>query len=339
MADDDARPTPPHDTAPPVPRLELKAALLLGLFALLLAGSVLYLMYARGAFEPVQRAVLIADDAEGVMVGMDITFAGFPIGRVRRIELGADGTARIVVDVPRRDAHWLRTSSVFTLVRSVVGGTAIKAYSGVLSDPPLPDGAERRVLAGDATAEIPRLLSDARVLIGNLTALTASDSALGGTLGNMHSVTERLKGKQGALGVLLGNEEDARKVITTLERTNTLLARLDGVARKVDGLAARVDGTVARADQQLLGQGGLLPETRAAIVQLNGLLAEARGTLKKADAVMADAQVIAANTRTATTDLGALRAEVEASLRKVELLVDEINRKWPFARDSELKLK
>jgi len=63
---------------------------------------------------------------------------------VRRIELGRDGTARIIIDVPSRDAHWLRESSVFTLVRGLVGNTSIKAFSGVLTDPPLPDGAERR---------------------------------------------------------------------------------------------------------------------------------------------------------------------------------------------------
>ncbi len=41
----------------------------------------------------------------------------------------------------------------------------------------------------------------------------------------------------------------------------------------------------------------------------------------------------------AVTYLGALRAEVEASLRKVEQLVNEVNRLWPFARDTELKLR
>ena len=41
---------------------------------------------------------------------------------------------------------------------------------------------------------------------------------------------------------------------------------------------------------------------------------------------------------TDTTDLGALRAEVESNLRKVESLVNEINRKWPFARNTELQL-
>ena len=33
-----------------------------------------------------------------------------------------------------------------------------------------------------------------------------------------------------------------------------------------------------------------------------------------------------------------LRAEVDASLRKVTGLIDEINRKWPFSRDSEIRL-
>ena len=53
---------------------------------------------------------------------------------------------------------------------------------------------------------------------------------------------------------------------------------------------------------------------------------------------MVDAQAVASNAKDATSDLGALRGDVEASLRKVEGLVTEINRKWPFARDAEMKL-
>lgn len=322
--------TPP--AAPPTAHLEFKAALLLILLVALLAGTALYVLYARGAFEATQRLVLIAEDSEGVQPGMDVTFSGFPIGRVRRIELAADGNARILVDVPKKDAHWLRESSVFTLVRGLVGNVNIRAYSGVLSDPPLPDGAERKVLAGDATAEIPRLVSAARDLVQNLTALSSADSALSGTLGNVQAATERLKGRHGALGVLLGNDEDAKKLLLALDRTNTLLAR-------VDALAARVDGVLAKADAQVFGADGLLPETKAAIVQLNALLGDARGTLHKADALLVEAQAVAANAKVATADLGALRAEVESSLRKIEHLVNEINRRWPFARDTELKLR
>lgn len=146
----------------PVAHLERKAAALLLFTLVLIIGSGLYLLYARGVFEPTQQLVLTAEDSEGVVAGMDMTFSGFPIGRVRSTELAEDGDVRILIDVPRKDAHWLRESSVFTLVRGIVGGTTIKAYSGILTDPPLPDGAVRPVLRGDATAEIPQLMSAAR---------------------------------------------------------------------------------------------------------------------------------------------------------------------------------
>ena len=324
-------PAAPPETSP-VAHLEFKAAVLLLLLVLLLVGSVVYVMYARGVFEATQRLVLLADDSEGVTVGMDMTFSGFPIGRVRRIELAEDGAARILIDVPKKDARWLRESSVFTLVRGLVGNVNIRAYSGVLGDPPLPDGAVRRVLVGDATAEIPQLVAATRDLVRNLSALSSADSALTAALGNVQAATERLKGRHGALGVLLGNDEDAKKLVALLDRTNALLAR-------VDGLAARVDSMVAKADVQVFGPDGVMPETRAAIVQLNGALADARNTLKQADKLLAEAQAVAGNARVASADLGALRAEVESSLRKVEQLVNEIGRKWPFARDTELKLR
>jgi phospholipid/cholesterol/gamma-HCH transport system substrate-binding protein len=325
------KPADPREP-PQAAHLEFKAALLLALLVLLLAGSVLYVMYARGAFEETQRLVLVADDSEGVRVGMDMTFSGFPIGRVRRIELAEDGAARILIDVPKKDARWLRESSVFTLVRGLVGNVAIRAYSGIMSDPPLPDGAVRRVLVGDATAEIPRLVSATSELVQNLTTMSGADSALNGALADVRAATRRLQGRHGALGVLLGNDDDANKLLAALDRTNALLAR-------VDGLAARVDGVAAKAEAQVFGAGGLVPESRAAAVQLNAMLTDTRATLRRADALLAEAQAVAANARVASEDLGVLRAEVDASLRKVERLVDEINRKWPLARDTELKLR
>jgi phospholipid/cholesterol/gamma-HCH transport system substrate-binding protein len=47
---------------------------------------------------------------------------------------------------------------------------------------------------------------------------------------------------------------------------------------------------------------------------------------------------VSGNAKAATADLASLRAEVDASLRKVSSLIDEINRKWPFQRDSEIRL-
>ncbi|GAB4176563.1 MAG: hypothetical protein OHK0026_09530 [Rhodocyclaceae bacterium] len=294
----------------------------------LVCGSALYVLYARGVFESTQRLVLVADDSEGVVAGMDLTFAGFPIGRVRRIELAEDGKARILIDVAARDAHWLRTSSIFTLAHGLVGGASIRAYSGVMEDPPLPDGAVRTVLQGDVAAEIHKAASAARDLIENLNVLTGSDGAAAITLANLQTLTarlnEKLNGPGGALTVLFGSEAEARKLAVAVDRTNALLARLDAIA--------------AKADTQVFGEGGVMPETRAAVVSLGALLGDARASLKKVDALLIDAQAVGGNLKEATLDLGVLRGEVETSLRKIDGLINEINRKWPFARDTEIRL-
>jgi phospholipid/cholesterol/gamma-HCH transport system substrate-binding protein len=81
-----------------------------------------------------------------------------------------------------------------------------------------------------------------------------------------------------------------------------------------------------------------MDESEAAISQVNELLSAVRTSLKSVDVVLAQAQVIGSNAEVASTDLVVLREQVEASLRKVEHLVNEINRKWPLSRDTELKL-
>ena len=308
----------------PVAHLERKAAALLLLTSALVLGALLYLMYARGVFEPTQTLVLTADDSDGVVVGMDMTFSGFPIGRVHKIELAQDGMVRILIDVQSKDAHWLRESSVFTLVKGIVGGTTIKAYSGILTDPPLPPDAERPVLRGDATAEIPQIMASAKELLANLSQMTSSDSSLGQSLSHIQTLSDKMQGPNGVLGAVMGNEADARRVGQVLERAEQLLARMDRV--------------VQRADKQVFDADGVMPQVKLTVLELNGLLADARQSLKKMDAVLVEAQGIGSNVNSATRDLGQLRTEVEANLRKIEAMMTDLQRKWPFARQPELQL-
>lgn len=328
----------PQRSEEPVRNVALKATLLLVFTFGLLAAFVGYVLYARGTFEETQRLVLMADNAEGVSVGSDLTFSGFPVGRVQRIELARTGQARIEIDVPRSQLQWLRASSVFTLERGLVGGARLRAFTGDLDAAPLPDGAVRPVLRGDTTDELPALVASVKRLVENVERMTAQDSDVNRGLEGLRTMTDRMSGRYGMLTALLGSEEEAKKVIDAIGRVNGVLASLESVARRLDGLAQRVDGTVARADERLLGAGGVVDETQRAVQQVNAMLGEARESLKKLDALLADGQGIARDTRAATTDLQALRAEVEASLRKASQLVDEINRKWPFKRDAELRL-
>jgi phospholipid/cholesterol/gamma-HCH transport system substrate-binding protein len=306
------------DQTPDEPaHVETKAVILLLLMGALIVAFVMYVMYARGVFEPTQRLILETDNSEGVAPGSDLSFAGFPIGRVSQVELAPDGKVRILVDVPRKDAKWLRVSSVFTLERSLVGETRLRAYSGVLTDPPLPPGSSRTVLRGDVTEQIPRMVASARELLENLVTMTASGSHIDATLANVDTVTGRMAGRYGVLGGALGGDEEAKRLMQTLDRVNVILAK---------------------ADQRVFGKQGVMDDTQDAIRQLNGVLSDARATLQKVDTVLVEAQGVAANARGATNDLGTLRGEVEASLRKVNRLVEELNRKWPFAHQTEIKL-
>ena len=331
----------PEPQAPRVPAasrwsvrsLEFRAVLLLLFMSLLVVFSGGYLLWIRGAFEATQHLYLTTDDSEGVVVGMDMTFSGFPVGRVSRIELADQGQVRIQVDVPVKSARWLRVSSVYTLERGLVGAARLRAFSGILDDPPLPPDAERVVLRGDVSAEIPKMVADARDVLQNVNQLTAVESALSGALGEVRAFTQRLNSNQGGLmAAMTGNAADAKRVSDLLSQTNQLVKNLDSVA-------VRVDGVVRRADQQVLGQDGLVTDAQTAVRQLNTLLQDARQAVVQVDAVLKEVQGVASNTREATTDLKDLRGDVESSLRKIDALITELNRKWPFApKDKEVTL-
>ncbi len=57
---------------------------------------------------------------------------------------------------------------------------------------------------------------------------------------------EKLNGESGAVEVLLGTPENARKTVEMLDRANQLLARMDSVVR--------------RADQQVFDADGVMPK-------------------------------------------------------------------------------
>ncbi|MEO8158585.1 MAG: MlaD family protein [Betaproteobacteria bacterium] len=319
--------------------LGVKVGAVLTLIPVIAVGLLLYSLYARGMFDRTQALTLSASDAEGVVVGMPIMFSGFPIGQVSGMALDELGRVRIDVRIKEKEARWLRTSSVFSLEKPILGGAKIKAVSAKMQDPQLPPGSERPLAAKDAAQDIPQVIARASSILQNIDEIIRPDSSFNQTLGHLKSVTERMAGEYGVLGGMTGSPEQAKKVLDTVDGVNALVASLKGVT-------ARADGVLAKTDDRMFSEGGVMDEAKKSVVQLNAILGEARDSLKKADAVLATAQTTAvefkgaaSNVKEATTDLGALRVEVDDSIRKVNGLIDEINRKWPFARKTtEIKL-
>ncbi len=317
--------------APLIKNLELKVGLLLGVTAFITLGFIGYLLYARGVFEPSQKLTLTADNADGVSIGMPVTFSGFPIGQVQRMTLTDSGQVHLVIDLPEKNLRWLRTTSVFTLEKPIVGAAKIKAYTANLKDPPLPADSERELFTGDTAQEIPVLVARLKGILENVETMTAAGSSINQSLSHVSTLTKRMTGEYGVMEGMLGSPENARKVVNSIDHANSLIKSLNGVS-------LRVDSTLAKADQRLFGQDGVMDEAQRSMKQVNGILGDARESLKKADAILANAQGISADIKGATTDLGTLRTEVDDSLTKVNHLINEVNRKWPFARDAEVKL-
>ncbi|KKW68915.1 hypothetical protein AAV94_02535 [Lampropedia cohaerens] len=312
---------------PPSRLLHVKAMALMLLTVVLTIGAVLYVFYARGAFEDKQELVLIAEDSEGIAIGMDLTFSGFPIGSVRRIELADDGSVRIHVDLLARQAHRLRESSIFTMVRNILGATSLKAYTSEWDDPPLPDGAERVVLFGDASAEIPQLMASARSLLNNLTDLTSGSSDLAQSLQQLNALGSRLGEAAtdgGALRLLLGEGPELAAVQSALRRTDTLLRTLNTLARN--------------ADHQVFSQSGLMGDAQASLRALTQLLHDTRQSLQQVDAILRDAKTISGNVSESTQDLAQLRTTVERNLRQLDTIMDQLQNTWPFTQDHRLTL-
>jgi phospholipid/cholesterol/gamma-HCH transport system substrate-binding protein len=299
-----------------------------GLFAaasLLLAGVfIVYLLHARGFFDKTFHLQLAAASADGVAPGVPVVFSGIEIGSVTALGLNENGGIIIRTEFLGRNARWLKENSSFTLDKPIVGGAKIRVDSPDLSAPSLPDNATMLLLTSDISKEIPALVERVKAILANVEHLTRKDGEINATLANVKTVTGRMTGEYGVLEGVLGSPEKARAVTDSLDKTRALVTRLDAIA--------------AKTDQWLFADQGIAAQTRESLAQVRLMLGDAQSSLKKADAVMANAVDISANVKDGTQDIAQLRAEIDDAVRKASDLVNEINKKWPFARNPEVKL-
>ena len=312
-------------------KLHFKVGLFAAASLFLGAVFVAYLLHARGFFENTYRLQLAAASADGVAPGVPLVFSGIEIGQVATLGLNDNGGIIIRVELLERNAKWLRENSTFTLDKPIVGGAKIRVDSPNLNAPALPENSTMLLLTADISKEIPVLVERVKAILANVEHLTRKDGEVNDTLANLKTMTGRMTGEYGMLEGILGSPEKARAVTDSLDKTRALIIKLDGLALRMDGMAIK-------ADKWLFATDGVAEQTRDALDQVKLMLADAQSSLKKADALMTNAVAISADVKEGTQDIVKLRTEIDDAVRKASALVNEINKKWPFARNPEVKL-
>lgn len=305
-------------------KLHFKVGLFAAASLVLAAVFIAYLLHARGFFEKTFHLQLAATSADGVAPGVPVVFSGIEIGRVTTLGLNENGGIIIHTEFLGRNAKWLKENSTFTLDKPIVGGAKIRVDSPDLRAPALPDNATMLLLTSDISKEIPALVERVKAILANVEYLTRKDGEINATLANVKTVTGRMTGEYGVLEGMLGSPEKARAVTDSLDKIRALITKLDAMT--------------AKTDQWLFAQDGMAEQTKASLAQVRLMLNDAQSSLKKADAVMANAVEISANVKDGTQDIAKLRAEIDDAVRKANGLINEINKKWPFAREPEVKL-
>lgn len=300
-------------------KLHFKVGLFAAASLLLAAIFIVYLLHARGFFEKTFHLQLAAASADGVAPGVPVVFSGIEIGRVTTLGLNENGGIIIHTEFLGRNAKWLKENSTFTLDKPIVGGAKIRVDSPDLGAPALPHNATMLLLTSDISKEIPALVERVKAILANVEYLTRKDGDINVTLANVKTVTGRMTGEYGILEGVLGSPEKARALTDSLDKTRALITKLDGLA--------------AKADQWLFAEKGVAAQTRESLAQIRLMLNDAQSSLKKADALMTNAVEISANVKDGTQDLAQLRTEIDDAVRKANDLINEINKKWPFARE------
>ncbi|MEW5908769.1 MAG: MlaD family protein [Thermodesulfobacteriota bacterium] len=309
----------------------MKVGLLLTLVAGITVAFLIYVLFTHGVFEQSGTVVLVSSDAEGINVGMPVTFSGFPVAKVSRIRLSENGEAHIEIRVPEKNGRWLREGSLFILEKPLVGAAKIKVFTGNFENPKLQEGSKQNLIIGDASAEIPDLIERVKRILVQIDTLVDKDSSFNQILLKIETLFGKMTGEYGILEGILGSRERARQVTASLEQ-------LDSIFKSIEEMSGKGNLLLEKADTQVFGKEGILALADRSMGDIRDLLLDLRGILKKTEAVLDDAKGITSDFKKSTTDIDQLRTEIENNMRQIEHLIDDVKKYFPLSESPEIRL-
>lgn len=203
---------------------------------------------------------------DGLQVDAHVTMAGLKVGKVHSIDLLPDKTARVTMSVELRYQSLVRTDSVATLAKPIIGATVVDISIGTPTLPQVNDGGSIRLLVrpdlGEVVAELPAKLERVDRALDNLVAITDMTRAS----------VQRMTKADGPLDAALA---DAK---TSAQNVRIASESLKAVMGDVRGLAAA--GTMAAGQAQ-----DVLRDVRSFTVRAGDMGESLQRTLANTEAI------------------------------------------------------
>jgi phospholipid/cholesterol/gamma-HCH transport system substrate-binding protein len=256
---------------------------------------------------------------------MPVFFAGFRIGRVDQLELNDQGLVIIKIKVPRRHVKWIRTNSVFSLYKPLIGSPRLIISTENLASPILPeDKVLELVVVNDINEaikqltpiieEVGKIVSHIETITGNLADPKGSVNMI---LRNAEQVTANFKDKKSIADMALGDPETVKSLHESVKKIRDILTKLDTMAGKTD--------------VELYGKDGVLPLVRS-------VLADVLVKLKKLDKALENVTQVTSDAAASTKDLHLLRNDIDATIQSIGQTVKDLDRIIPLKKEKEIKL-
>jgi phospholipid/cholesterol/gamma-HCH transport system substrate-binding protein len=285
-------------------KVELKVGAFVVITALLIVTSVVYIAYSKGFFSKEHSFTISSKSGEELTEGMPVHFSGFKIGRIEKLELSNQGLVLVKIRIPDQHVKWIKSSSVFSINKPLIGSSKLIVTTPNLSSP---------ALSPQDIPEIVRIDNIDETIKRVQPTLEKVDKVVA----NIERITANLAKKDSVIEMVVGNAESTRSIRESIKRTQDILAKVDTI--------------LAKTDDQVYGSDGVLLLVRKILKDFILKLEKMNTTLDNVNKMSSDAA-------DSTKDLKSLRTEIDSTVNAIGNLVNEIDKKIPFKKEPEIKL-
>jgi phospholipid/cholesterol/gamma-HCH transport system substrate-binding protein len=298
--------------------VEYKVGLFVIITSILIIASIVYLAYSKGFFTREYTYTLSSKTGEDLTEGMPVLLSGYKIGRIESLKLNDEGILLVKIIIPEQHVKWLRTNSIFSLYKPLIGTSKLIVTTENLNSPPLSEKSIPEIVLVNDINETIKKVQPTLVKLDKVVT-------------NIERITANLADPHGNVNKILSNTEN---LTGNLAKKNSLIEMAVGTpesAKSVDDSLKKIRDILVKTDDQLYGNDGALPLIR-------NILKDIIIKLGKLNTALDNVIKISADASDSTKDLRLLRAEIDATVISVGNLVKDIDKLLPSKKEPEIKL-